>query len=351
MNNPNPWMLVLVLLLCSAALFMPWYPRWQRRHSTALGEGLLPQDADDLPARVQALQDEMNRLIASAVGQRDGRHFYETLDQALQRGGQPQSHGQALPIVVTQAAQTHQGVTSREPLYAVDDLQLREGSDLTLVLSRGHLVLGAHTRVRTWAHADKTLLLGEDSVASQQLSSGRGIALAAGCRFHRLQAPVIVMGRPLARRRGDCAQPRSPLPEHPPLPRATRWGANGWRVEGDCTLEAGHHFRGSLVVSGNLHIGADVCVEGDLKARRGVVVGARATVCGALLSGRDIYIHEEAQVGGPVVCEDLLALGANVRLGSLLAPTSVRAHEIRAGEGVITHGTVCATGVGHVRPA
>jgi cytoskeletal protein CcmA (bactofilin family) len=348
MNNPNPWMLVLVLLLCSAALLMPWYPRWQRRHSLATGADVLPRDADDLPARVDALHREMNRLIADAVGQRDGSRLFETLDEALQRGHQAPPSGQARPILVTQAAQTHQGITSAEPLYAVDDLQLREGSDLTLVLSRGHLVLGAHSRVRVWAHADKTLLLGEDSVASQQLTSGRGIALAEGCRFQRLQAPVIVMGRPLARRRGDSAHPCAPLPEQPPLPGATPWGAQGWRIDGDCTIEAGHHIRGALVVSGSLRIGAQACVEGDVKARRGVVVGERASVSGTVLSEQDIHIHEEAQVGGPVVAANLLSLGANVRLGSLLAPTSVHAQEIRAGEGVIAHGTVCATEAGYV---
>jgi cytoskeletal protein CcmA (bactofilin family) len=351
MNNPNPWMLVLLFLLLSGALLMPWYPHWQRRHRLAQGADVLPRDADDLPARVDALHGEMNRLIASALDQRDASPFYETLDEALQRGQQPPSSGQARPILVTQAAQTQQGITSREPLYAVDDLQLREGSDLTLVLSRGHLVLGAHSRVRVWAHADKTLLLGEDSVASQQLSSGRGIALAEGCRFQRLQAPVIVMGRPLARRRGDSAQPCAPLPEQPPLAGAVRWGARGWRIDGDCTIEAGHHFRGALVVSGTLRIGEQACVDGDVKARRGVVVGARASVSGAVFSAQDIRICEEAQVGGPVVAAQRLSLGANVRLGSLLAPTSVHAQEIRAGEGVIAHGTVCAVEAGYVGSA
>jgi cytoskeletal protein CcmA (bactofilin family) len=351
MNNPNPWMLVLVFLLCSGLFLMSRYPRWQRRHSLAQSAGVLPRDADDLPARVEALHGEMNRLIANAVGQRDGSGFYESLDEALQRGHQAPASAQARPILVTQAAQTQQGITSREPLYAVDDLQLREGSDLTLVLSRGHLVLGAHSRVRVWAHADKTLLLGEDSVASQQLSSGRGIALAEGCRFQRLQAPVIVMGRPLTRRRGDSAQPCVPLPEQPPLQGATPLGAEGWRIDGDCTIEAGHHFRGALVVSGTLRIGAQACVEGNVKARRGVVVGERATVSGAVLSEQDIHIHEEAEVGGPVVAARLLSLGANVRLGSLLAPTSVHAPEIRAGEGVIAHGTVFATEAGYVGAA
>lgn len=347
MNNPNPWMLVLLLLLCSAALLLPW----QRRQRSAAGAGVLPRDADELPERVDALRQQMDQLMSNAGGQREGSaRPYESLEEELQRGPQVPPRGQARPIVVTQSAQSNLGVVSQAPLYAVDDLQLREGSDLTLVLSRGHLVLGPNSRVRTWAHADKTLLLGEDSVASHQLSSGRGIALAAGCRFQRLQAPVIVMGRPLARRRHDPAQPRKPLPEHPPLPHATPWGARGWRVQGDCRIDDGHHFRGALVVSGTLHIGEDACVEGDVKALKGVVIGRRATVNGAVLSGEDIRIDEEAQVAGPVLGSARLVLGVNVRLGSLLAPTSVHAQDICAGEGVIAHGTVCATGTGCVGP-
>lgn len=350
MNTPSPWMLLLLMLLLSGALVLPWRQRWQQRQVRARASGVLPRDADDLPERVDALHRQLDQLIASATGQGEASRLYESLDEALRRGHQLQPKGLSRPIVVTQAVQSHQGVVSQEPLYAVDDLHLREGSDLTLVLSKGHLVLGPNSRVHTWAHADKTLLLGENSIAFHQLSSGRGIALAAGCRFQRLQAPVIVMGRPLSRRRSDPAQPSPTLPQNPPLPRATRWGANGWRVDGDCTIEAGHHFRGALVVSGTLTIGEDACVEGDVKALKGVVVGARASVNGAVLSGEDIQVFEEAHVAGPVVSSGLLVLGANVRLGSLLAPTSVHAHDIRVGEGVIAHGTVCATGGGHVGP-
>jgi cytoskeletal protein CcmA (bactofilin family) len=343
MSNPNPLMWLLLLLMLSAAFLYTYHPRWRREVSTG-GEG--PVDNAELAERLQAMRSQMSGLMSAGAHKREGDRPYESLDEALARGHQPQC--QARPIVVTQSAQTHQGIDCQEPVFATDDLQLREGSDLAQVLAQGHLVLGPHSRVRQWAHADKTLLLGEDSVASHLLSSGRGIALAAGCSFQRLQAPVIVMGRPMSRRRGDRSRQRAPLPEQPPLARATPLGAQGWRVEGDCHILAGHHFRGSLVVSGELHIGADAVLEGDVKARRGVVVGSRACVSGAVLSPEHIRIEDEAQVSGPVVGDALLQLGLNVRLGSLTAPTSVCAQSIRAEEGVIIHGTVRATQAGLV---
>ena len=45
--------------------------------------------------------------------------------------------------MVTQAAQTHQGIACREPLYAADDLQLRERSDPQRWAAERHAVLEA----------------------------------------------------------------------------------------------------------------------------------------------------------------------------------------------------------------
>jgi len=346
MSDPTPLMWFLLLLVLSAAFLYAYHPRWRRGPASADED---PVDTAELGERLQAMRSQMSRLMSAGAHPGQGNRPYESLEEALARGHQPQ--GQARPIVVTQSAQTHQGIDCQEPVFATDDLQLREGCDLAQVLAQGHLVLGPHSRVRQWAHADKTLLLGEDSVASQLLSSGRGIALGAGCSFQRLQAPVIVMGRPMSRRRCDSRLQQPPLPEQPPLSQATPLGTQGWRVEGDCHILAGHHLGGSLVVSGELHIGADAVIEGDIKAARGVVVGARASVSGAVLSPGRIRIEDEAKVSGPVVSEALLQLGLNVRLGSLAAPTSVCAQTIRAEEGVIIHGSVRASHAGHVCPS
>lgn len=351
MNPADPLELTLFLLLCSVLLGAPLLPLWWRW--TGLRQGLLAAVPDglgpaDLGQRVVACRREMQRLLSCGGGAPLGQRAYESLDEALSRGRRPPARGQARPVVVPHAAQANQGIACQQPVLAANDLQLRQGSELAWVMSDGHLALGPGSRIRGWAHADKTLLLGESSVAARQLSSGRGIALAWGCCFERMQAPVIVLGRPHARRRSDAGAPRTDLPVQPALPLATPWGASGWRIDGDCVIEKGHRFTGSLVVTGVLSIGAGARVEGDVKAHGGVVIGAHAVVTGAVFCEAGIRIFKEADIAGPVVGAGWLQIGDGVRLGSLAAPTSVHAEVILAGDGVIAHGTVWAARAGLV---
>lgn len=349
MNTAGPVALLSFLALCALLMGAPLVPAGLRWLGQWRGDAT-PTENDGsaaLAARIGAWQREMHRLMTP--GERaPERGGFESLDEALARGLRPQARGAARPIVVPHAAQAQHGIACQQPVLAAGDLQLREGCELALVVSEGHLVLGPRSRIRNWAHADKTLLLGESSVAARQLSSGRGIALAWGCCFEHLQAPVIVLGRPQARRRSSAQAPADALPAHPPLPGAQPWGAGGWRIEGDCVIEKNHCFTGSLVVTGVLSIGAGARVEGDIKAHRGLVIGAHAEVTGAVFCDRSIRVFDEADLAGPVVAGGLLQLADGVRLGSLAAPTSVHADAILAGDGVMAHGTVWASRAGLV---
>lgn len=339
MNTGPDVVLLVFLLLCAGLLLLPFYPAWHEwRHPTDR-QPLRMASGDDSQASLMRL---LRQQMVSLLGRGDPL-AYESLEQALTRGHEPQISGSQRPVVVARTSHADHGIQSRWPVYAADDLQLRESSDLTDVLADGHLVLGPHSRVRGWAHAEKTLLLGESSVVARDLSSEHGVSLAWACCFERVQAPVIVFGQPGTRDRS-----RPALPPHEPLPGAQPWGRQGWRIEGDCVIQKGRHFTGSLVVTGLLSIGADALVEGDVKARKGVVIGERAHVTGSVFSDNGIRVFDEAVIGGPVVSESLLQLGAGVHLGSLRAPTSVSANVILADNGVLAHGSVWAVQTGLV---
>lgn len=336
--------LVVFLLLCVGLLLPPFYPAWREwRHPTDR-QPLRMATGDDSQASLLRL---LRHQMAALLGRGDPL-AYESLEQALVRGHEPQQPGPQRPVVVARTTNAEQGILSRSPVYAAEDLQLRESSDLTDVLADGHLVLGPHSRVSGRAHAEKTLLLGESSVVARDLSSERGISVAWACCFERVQAPVIVFGQPGIRGRSGKDRSSPPLPAHEPLPGAQPWGRQGWRIDGDCVIQKGRHFTGSLVVTGLLSIGADAVVEGDVKAHQGVVIGARAQVTGSVFSDNGIRVFDEAVIGGPVVSESLLQLGAGVHLGRLHAPTSVSANVILADNGVLAHGSVWAVQAGLV---
>ena len=339
--SAGPDILLLVfLLLCAGLLLPPFIPAWREWLRPTDRQVLRMAVGDDNQASLLRL---LRQQMATLLGSGDPL-AYESLEQALVRGVEPQAPGPQRPVFVSRTSHADHGIQSRWPVYAADDLQLRESSDLTDVLADGHLVLGPHSRVRGWAHAEKTLLLGESSVVARDLSSEHGISLAWACCFERVQAPVIVFGQPGTRDHRS----RPALPPHEPLPGARPWGRQGWRIEGDCVIQKGRHFTGSLVVTGVLSIGADALVEGDVKAHKGVVIGERAHVTGGVFSDNGIRVFNEAVIGGPLVSESLLQLGAGVHLGSLRAPTSVSANVILADNGVLAHGTVSAAQAGLV---
>lgn len=174
----------------------------------------------------------------------------------------------------------------------------------------------------------------------------QGLAFAQGSCFQQIDAPVIVFGHPVSPDHTATHPHRRPA--HAPINGAQRWGLHGWRVAGDCVIQGGQHFTGSLVVTGLLSIGKGACVEGDVKAHQGVLIGEHARVTGSVVSDQGVRLFDDAFVGGPLVCETLLQLGSGARLGSLHAPTSVSAAVILAGDGATAHGSVRASQAGLV---
>jgi hypothetical protein len=344
MSTDTGLTLALFLVICAALLVGPFYPAWREWQRPTDRQALRMASGKDSQASLsRLLRQQMSALLGTG-----SPLAYESLEQALVRGALPQTTAHQRPVFVASSSHAEQGIHSRWPLYAAADLQLREDSDLNEVLADGHLVLGPHSRVRAWAHADKTLLMGESSVVAQQITSDHGVALAQDCCFHRIEAPVIVFGRPRTHESPANDLRQHPLPAHAPLDRAQRWGADGWRVAGDCTIQGGHRFTGSLVVTGVLSVGRGALLEGDVKAHRGILIGEHAHITGSVISDNGIRVFDEAVIGGPLVSESLLQLGAGVRLGSLNAPTSVSANVILADDGVTAHGSVQATQAGLV---
>lgn len=337
-------LLAVFLLLCAGLLLPPFYPAWREWQRPTDRQALRMAVGKDNPTR---LLHRFRQQMVSLLGSGDPLAF-ESLEQALLRGRQPQAASPQRPILVAHTSHAEHGIHSRWPVYAANDLQLREDSDLTQVMADGHLVLGPHSRVREWAHAEKTLLLEASSVAARDLSSEHGIAVAWDCCFERVQAPVIVFGQSRPDHRPEQGRGMPQMPPHEPLPRAQPWGPQGWRIDGDCVIQKGRHFTGSLVVTGVLSIGAGALVEGDVKAHGGVVIGEQAEVTGGVFSDNGIRVFDDAVIGGPVVSESLLQLGAGVHLGRFRAPTSVSANVILAGNGVRAHGSVWAVQAGLV---
>jgi hypothetical protein len=112
MSDPTPLMWFLLLLVLSAAFLYAYHPRWRRGPASADED---PVDSAELGERLQAMRSQMSRLMSAGAHPGQGNRPYESLEEALARGHQPQ--GQARPIVVTQSAQTQQGIDPKSGSY------------------------------------------------------------------------------------------------------------------------------------------------------------------------------------------------------------------------------------------
>lgn len=241
-------------------------------------------------------------------------------------------------------------ICSAQQLYVEGSLRAGAGSAFPALYATGDIHLGAQSEIQDWAHADGVLRLGHSSVALRRVSAGVAIELGNEAWFERMYAPTLRFG--LGRRNEPASATAVQTPaSYADLPDAIEQTPMLFLVRGDCALPPASIFRGSLVVTGFLTIGAGTTVQGDIKAREGVSVGHGARVEGAVTCEKRVYVFQEAQVHGPVISESDILVGAGALIGLPEAETTVSASNIIVEDGVVMHGMIWAREIGMVKQA
>lgn len=172
----------------------------------------------------------------------------------------------------------------------------------------------------------------------QDLPFRASLRLPPGARFEQLHAGRIILGA------GTMPLP-APLPAlerwQPPID-ARPWGLQGWHVARALDIAPGQRVPCALAVRGQLHVRGPGVMEGDVRVRDSVRLGAGSHVRGNLFSGGDIRIGPGCSVRGLVMAEGKLHLSPGVVIGSPQQLVSVCADVIEAEGPVQIHGTVHA---------
>jgi hypothetical protein len=177
------------------------------------------------------------------------------------------------------------------------------------------------------------------------------LQLPAGTSFVSLRAPTVWLGTP--RLVDTSPEPQRALwrllhTTSAPVPGAQRWGARGWRFEGDARLPAGCRLQGPLVVRGRLQLGEGCVIDGDVKAHGDIALERRSAVRGALVGERSIHLGPGSSVSGPVLAREHLHLARGVRVGQVSVPSTASARLVSACGGSVVHGQVLAAAAGVV---
>jgi hypothetical protein len=170
------------------------------------------------------------------------------------------------------------------------------------------------------------------------------LMLANGEHFETVQSNPIVLGEGVLN-----AVPALPaLQRWQPPPSARPWGTQGWHIPHDLHIPAGQHVPCSLVVRGRCVLQGPGWLQGDIKTRDGLRLGAGYRVQGSLFSEGDIRLDSGSQVSGVVLAEGRLQLAPQVVIGTPQQPVSVCADVIDVRGPAQVHGTLQARVRGQV---
>lgn len=347
-------MLWAFMAACTALFTLPFFPaiREWRRPTDSVALPVPPNDAADIDHFARRLHaDAQSRL---GRGASTGYESFDLIAPDAAAGIWSNAHSR---LLACGDVSTSAPILAFQAVYVDGDMKAGAGSAFASLYVARDLELGEGSKVTDWAHAEGDLRMGRGSTALRRLSAGGVVRLAAPCWFERVHAPVVRLGGT-----GGAPQGRMPLSAQapPPAQEDASYGTLGHAVErtpllymvrGDCTLPERSIYRGSLVVTGFLTIGAFTTVVGDIKARGGVTVGEGAVVQGAITCEQSVYLLPGVLALGPVVCEGDVLLGAGTVVGLADALTTVTGRCIVAEEGSVVHGTLWAHEIGMVKHA
>ncbi len=334
-------------VVCLLLLTLPFVP--------AFREWLRPTDFAALPvsANYTADIDHFARRLHADVsaklgrGEATGYEDFDFVDESLQ----DMDWGKAKKrLIARRSIDSATPISTMQPVYVDGSIRAGSESAFSSLYATGDIDLGGSTKIQDWAHADGVVRLGQKSAALRRVSAGTAIELGNEAWFERLHAPTLRFGtvRPGATPPTEDEQ----TPEsYADLPDAIQQTPLLFLIRGDCALPPARIYRGSLVVTGFLTIGAGTTVIGDIKARDGVSIGHRASVQGAITCEKRIYLFKDSRAVGPVVAEGDILIGASAVVGLPEAPTTVSGVNVIVEDGVTVHGTLWAHEIGMVKAA
>jgi predicted acyltransferase (DUF342 family) len=333
-------------LICLLLLTLPFVPAFREwRYPTDLAAlPIIPNHTNDV--------DHFSRRLRADVAAKLGLGAptgYEDFDFVTDPVDGMDWGKARKRLIARSSIETRAPIRSAQPVYVEGSISAGTDSSFSALYATGDIELGAESEINDWAHADGVLRLGANSVALRRVSAGTAIELGNEAWFERMQAPTLRFGSRASRVLPPAEAEQTPA-RFSDLPDAIQQTPSLFLIRGDCALLAGKIYRGSLVVTGFLTIGAATTVTGDIKARKGVSIGPRASVQGAVTCEKRVYVFNDARVVGPVISESDILIGASAVIGLPDAQTTVSARNIIVEDGAIVHGAIWAHEIGMVKP-
>lgn len=245
-------------------------------------------------------------------------------------------------------------VFSRE-IYCRGNLRSSEDVQLQAVAADGDIILGANNEVSRWLDGRRKVVIRPGTVIHSRVSSEESIELGDDVSVQSLYAPIIfttgyIPGSILA----ITTQLTAPIRKAEELPKeqevppyldeatASLLAADTWLVRDDLELKDGERVEGDLIVHGRLHTGSHCHFMGNVKAGE-IEIGPQNRVYGNLVSGAGIEVGPDTMIAKSIAAETDILLRSGVRVGRPGAPVALSAgQEVTLERDVAVCGKVAA---------
>jgi predicted acyltransferase (DUF342 family) len=187
--------------------------------------------------------------------------------------------------------------------YCMGDAVVRDGVRLRGLAVDGALTLGENCKVDRWVDAEGAVEAAPNCDLGVSISSGDSVRVAAGCTFQR------VWGMPVQ------TTTTTPPPE---LPTAFDGAAAADSLVWSrylLSLPPRSTLTSAVVVHGDLFVGANSIIEGDVKAHGQIVLDEGVRVCGNVIARKSLTVGSGCIVDGNLFAERDIVLGPRSTVG------------------------------------
>ncbi|MDE3059905.1 MAG: polymer-forming cytoskeletal protein [Pseudomonadota bacterium] len=242
-------------------------------------------------------------------------------------------------ILASEPLHLPEHVAFENEVYGGKTIRTGRGGRYRAVLAESDLQLAENTTVLRWMHSGATLRAEVNCRLFGRASADNTMHIAEGCRFERLNAPVIYFGNAEEMPLLPDATQLTPLkmPEHISFVYKNRWV-----VEDDLHVPPRSIFEGDLIATRDVFIGEGSIIKGGVKANRHLSLGAGVSIEGSVVATENLFIDRHCRIHGPIIAEDRIVIANGSVIGRQDRPTTVTAPVIEIAPEVTVFGSVWA---------
>ena len=252
-----------------------------------------------------------------------------------------------------------ESTTLHREVYSLGSVHTDDDVHLQSLAGDCNIVLGARNIVARWIDALGSVHLCSGTVVQSRVTSREEILLEPGASARVLSSPLILTVRTDETKRQsfssiDARTNICTFLDHPkqnsnlgdPITiggcTVQYMDSHTWLIPGNVYLPTGYSVPKNIVVKGVLRSAQNCCFHGSVKAGE-IHLGGENYVAGNLVSAGSLDIGEDARIAGSVAAENDVRIACASRIGTLDKPAAVSAGgSILLQQNVSVHGKLCA---------